>query len=211
MKEIYILGIGHNTPVIMELAELCGYSIVGLYHFDASMNGTLFYDIPVLGSYDDLFKKETLTDLCFALSMGNNQIRKNLFERILSHNGNIPTLIHPTASISKYAKIEEGVIVQSQAVIQAGAIIHNNSVISFNVGITHNVEINKHCYIAGQTIISAYTNSMEGAFIGMGVTTLSAKVPEIGSWYTIGGGSVVTKSVAANQTVCGNPAKPINK
>ena len=28
-KEIYILGIGHNTSVYIDLAEACGYEIKG--------------------------------------------------------------------------------------------------------------------------------------------------------------------------------------
>ena len=45
----------------------------------------------------------------------------------------------------------------------------------------------------------------------MGVTTLSAKVAIIGSWSTIGGGSVVTRSVDEESIVLGNPAKKLIK
>ena len=38
MKKIYILGIGHNTPVYIELAENCGYQIEGLFHYNDKMN-----------------------------------------------------------------------------------------------------------------------------------------------------------------------------
>lgn len=31
MKDIFILGIGMGTPQFIELAEICGYNIVGLY------------------------------------------------------------------------------------------------------------------------------------------------------------------------------------
>lgn len=29
-KEISLLGVGHGTPIFMELAETCGYTIAGL-------------------------------------------------------------------------------------------------------------------------------------------------------------------------------------
>lgn len=33
-KEIYALGVGHNTPVIIELATTCGYRVAGLYNYN---------------------------------------------------------------------------------------------------------------------------------------------------------------------------------
>ena len=32
MKDIYILGVGCNTVVYIDLVESCGYRVVGLYH-----------------------------------------------------------------------------------------------------------------------------------------------------------------------------------
>ena len=39
MKDIYVLGIGHNTPVFIDLAEICGYTIAGLYHYNDDRTG----------------------------------------------------------------------------------------------------------------------------------------------------------------------------
>ena len=38
-KEIYILGVGHNTPVYIDLVESCGYTIKGLYHYNEELTG----------------------------------------------------------------------------------------------------------------------------------------------------------------------------
>ena len=32
-KDIYVLGIGHNTIVYIDLLEQCGYNILGLYNY----------------------------------------------------------------------------------------------------------------------------------------------------------------------------------
>ena len=40
-KEIYALGIGHNTPVSIDLAESCGYKIAGLYHYNDTRTGEI--------------------------------------------------------------------------------------------------------------------------------------------------------------------------
>jgi sugar O-acyltransferase (sialic acid O-acetyltransferase NeuD family) len=211
VKDIYILGVGHNTPVIIELAELCGYKVKGLYHYEEGRKGELLHGYPIVGTNEDLFKDENLSNRSFALSMGENQTRINLSEIIRKKGGFIPTLIHPTASVSKFAVIEEGVIIQANSTIQADVEIKAETVISFNVGISHNVIIEKGCYIACQTIIGAYTHIREEALIGMGVTTISGKVPYIGKRARIGAGSVVTKPVEDDCIVVGNPAKKIEK
>lgn len=40
-KEIYILGVGHNTSVYIDLAEACGYEIKGLYHYNGDRTGDI--------------------------------------------------------------------------------------------------------------------------------------------------------------------------
>lgn len=48
---------------------------------------------------------------------------------------------------------------------------------------------------------------LEGASIGANSTCVAPVV--IGSWSLVGAGSVVTKNVAPNSTVAGNPARPL--
>ena len=40
-REIYVLGVGHNTSVYLELVETCGYTIKGLYHYNDERVGEL--------------------------------------------------------------------------------------------------------------------------------------------------------------------------
>lgn len=209
MQYIYILGVGHNTPTLIELAELNGFTVRGLYHYENGRTGDKVCGVPIVGTNDNLFMNDDLKGLNFALSMGNNSIRISLAKKIRDLNGYIPTLIHPTASVSKYAKLSDGVIVQANATIQPDVIIKQDTVISFNVGITHNTIIETGCYIAGQSIVGAYTHIEEGAFVGMGATIISDKVKSIGANAIIGAGAVVTKTVEPGAVVMGNPAKRI--
>ena len=54
-REIYVLGVGHNTSVYLELVETCGYTIKGLYHYNDERVGELDHGYPILGSFNDLF------------------------------------------------------------------------------------------------------------------------------------------------------------
>ena len=104
-KEIYALGIGHNTPVFIDLAEACGYKIAGLYHYNDTRTGEIDHGFEIIGSFDDLFARKSLEGMNFMLTMGDNEIRTQILAKILALGGNVPSMIHPTAVISRFATI----------------------------------------------------------------------------------------------------------
>jgi sugar O-acyltransferase (sialic acid O-acetyltransferase NeuD family) len=205
-NEIYIFGIGHNTAVTIELAELNGYDIKGLIHYNNQLTGHERWGFPVISDAENFLKKN-LTDLNFALSMGDNLIRKKLYYGIKKQGGNIPLLIHPNSSVSRFSLLSEGVQIHANATIQPDVVIKENSIISFGVGVSHNVTIEEHCYIACHSLIGAYTSIQQSVLIGMGTTTVSGKVQSIGQNSTIGAGSLVLSAIAAEKIVYGRPAK----
>ena len=209
-KEIYILGVGNNTSVYIDLVESCGYLPIGLFHYNNDRTGGELLGVPIIDCNDNLLKQD-LTGKNFALSMGDNKLRASLALQIRSKGGIIPTLIHPTAVVSKYAIISESVVIHANAVIQAGASIGQNCVISYNASITHTSTISKNCYLAAYAHIGAYTNVQENVLIGQGAITISGKVDYIGQNVIIGAGSVVTKNIEANCIVAGSPARVIKK
>ena len=205
-KEIYIVGIGHNTGVTIELAESAGFIVKGLIHYNHELIGKERWGYPIVAQTDDFIQQE-IHSLNFALSMGDNTIREDVFQKILRKGGIFPVLIHPSAVVSRFSKLETGVQIHANAVIQADVVIRQNSIISYGVGITHNVSIGENCYIAGQSIIGAYTNVYDKVFVGMGTTTVSGKVQYIGENAYIGAGSLVMSNVERETKIYGRPAK----
>lgn len=205
-NEIYVIGIGHNSIVTIDLAELSGFKVIGLIHYNKELTGQFRWGYPIISDTESFLKKD-IKKLNFALSMGENKIRKELYVKIKNKGGIIPQLIHPTSSVSKFSELEEGVQIHANATIQADVIIKENSIISYGSGLTHNVIVNAHCYIAGHSIIGAYTKIEELVFIGMGTTTVSGKVPFIGNNSLIGAGSLVTREVKPHSIIYGRPAK----
>lgn len=210
MKEIYALGVGHNTPVLIDLAVACGYSIKGLYHFDSSRNGEIDHGYKILGSFDELLAKDSLRGKSFLLTMGDSDIRKELCDKIINKEGRIPTLIHPTAIVSRFATISSiGVYISPFSYIQADSTIEENTIILSHVNISHNTKIGKCVFVAGGSMIGAYTIVEDFAFIGQHVTVISDKAKKIGYRSVVGAGAVVTSIVNENTIVAGVPARII--
>ncbi len=209
--DVYILGIGIYTVVVIEFAELCGYNIKGLYHYNDSKTGEFFHDIPVLDSTPNLLKKDSLEGMNFILSMGDLAIKNQLFNTIKEKGGFFPNLIHPTALVSKKAIIGEGVIINAHSILQADTMIGDNTGISLKCNIVHNSIIGKSCYVAANATVGANAIIEDFAFIGQGAIIISGKNIKIKEWAVVGAGAVVSKDVESRTTVVGNPAKLIKK
>lgn len=212
MKEIYALGIGHNTPVLLDMAICCGYNIAGLFHYNDERTGENVHGHVIQGSFEDLFKKQDLSEMNFLLTMGDLDLRESLYRKIKMMGGNIPTLIHPTAVISSFATVSEnGVCIFPFTFVQAESVIGENTVILSHVNISHNTTISPNCFIAGAAVVGAYTLVEEHVFIGQGALTISGKADVIGNHSYIGARSLVTKPVLPYTVVAGSPAKVIKE
>lgn len=208
-KEIYILGVGRNTIVYVDLVEACGYKVAGLYHYNDERIGELIYGHKIVDSNNNLFKKASLTGMNFAISVGNNKIRAELAKNIRGLGGNLPTLIHPTAVVSKYTQLAQGVVIHANSVIQADVIIGQDSTVSYNVSVSHTSKIGKNSYLACNSNIGASFEIQDNVLIGQSAVIVSSKLNYVGHDSLIGAGSVVIRDVEPYSVIAGNPGKVI--
>lgn len=210
MKEVYALGVGHNTPVFIDLAEACGYTVVGLYHYNAERTGQVEHGFEIIGSFEDLFSIGDLSGMSFLLTMGDNDIRAELIRKITKQGGMIPNMIHPTAIVSRFAVLSSvGVYISAYTHIQADTVIDEGSVFLSGVNISHTNHIGKYCFVAGGATVGAYTTVEDYVFIGQAALTISAKVNTIGRHAYIGARALITKNVEPGAVMAGSPAKTI--
>lgn len=207
MSEIYILGIGRNSINILELAIDCGFTIGGLYHFDSSKTGEDYFGFQIKGSFDDILRTGNIKNKNFALSMGNVEIKASLYNEIKERGGVLPTLIHPSCFISRYAKIEEGVQLLPHCVVEGDSFIGYDTAITVNSVIAHSVHIGNHNLISGNVMIGAYCNIGNFTHIGQGSVVVSGKADKIGDHCILGAGSVLLTEMPDTTVFAGNPAK----
>ncbi len=206
-ENIYILGVGRNTITVVDLAEQCGYNVAGLLHYDKSRVGESYFGHKIVGCFADMLQGEDLPDGCLALSMGDLQLRASIFESLVAAGAQIPTLIHPSCVVSRYAEIGSGVQINPGSVVQAGTVVGSNSVITVNSVVAHSSRVGSDCLISGNTIIGAYCRIGDGTHIGQGAAVVSGKVSSIGSNCVLGAGSVLICDMPDRSVFVGNPAQ----
>lgn len=209
MKEIYILGVGGSTPVFMDLAISCGYQIAGVYHYNDDRTGEKEHGYEILGSFEDLFKTD-ISGKSFLLSQGDMKIRKDVTDKIVSLGGVVPTLIHPSAEISNFARIStDGVVIGARCVVQADVEIKSNSVIWDMALVCHQATIGNYVFVGPMALVGAHIHVDDFAFIGQDALLVSGKVGNIGANSLVGAGAVATKEIASGVVVVGSPARVI--
>lgn len=205
-KELYVLGIGGATFARIDLANACGYSVAGLFHYNCDRTSEVVHGYPILGSFEDLLSQD-IRSKKFLLTMGDINIRSELHRRIISKGGIVPTLIHPTAQVSQYSTISSnGVMIEAQSIIQADCVINDGVFIASQSIICHQTVIEPYVFIAPKALIGARLQVGSFAFIGQGANLISTKVKYIGMHSVVGAGAVVIKPVEAYTTVAGFPA-----
>ena len=205
-KDIYVLGVGANTIVIVDLAESAGYRVAGLYHYLPGREGEAYYGHRIVGCNDELWQQD-LTGRRFAISAGDNYVRADLYRRITERGGEVPTLVHPTATVSRYATVGRGCCIHAGAIVSASARVGDDCVVSLGTLLAHGSTMLDHSFVAGFGLLGGGTTLGEYAFLGLGSTTISGKVPEIGGHAVVGAATLVTRAVPERAVVAGVPGK----
>lgn len=204
-KDIYLLGVGNYTEVIIELAQECGYDVKGLYHYNPDRISETVLDIEIIDTTENLFQND-ITGINFAVTMGDNKLRQTLANNIREKGGITPTLIHPNAVVSPSAKIGKGCFIHMYSKLSTCSEIGNDCVIDFNSLVAHHAILGNACYMSSLSMIGSYCTIGDRVLFGMNSLILPLKLT-LGNDCIVGGKANVTKSFPNNCLLVGNPAK----
>ncbi|NIF04299.1 acetyltransferase [Chryseobacterium sp. Tr-659] len=209
MKKIAIIGAGGFGREVKMLIDHINqkekeFEVLGFYddkHYDHDING-----VPYLGKIEKI--NEVTDPLCIAVAIGDPKTKKKIIQGINNTNIEFPTLIHPSVIIG-----------QDNTKIGKGNIICAGVIITVDIKIEDFVILNLSCTVGHDTVIKNYSSFMptvnisgeviinEAVYVGTGAKIIN--LLEIGENTIVGAGAVVYKSLPANCTAVGIPAKPI--
>lgn len=161
--------------------------------------------IRVIGKVSDVSKYIDEYDIF--VGIGNNAIRKDIYEKLEGISASIPTLIHPSAIIGEQVEIGIGTVVMAGVVINCctkigkGCIINTGSTIDHDNVIEDFVHISPGVHLAGTVKVKQYS------WLGIG-SVVSNNVC-ITSRCLTGAGTVVVKDIVESGTYVGVPARRV--
>ena len=164
-------------------------------------------DYKIIGSIKDWQPKE---DEEFALAFGSPSLKRKIVEIMKNKGAKFATIIHPTAMLSEFAKVGEGLIMFPYSKISCNTTI-GDFVTLLATPIGHDTLVGDYTVISGGCNIVRNVRIGKDVFLAAGVCI--AQDIQIGDGAYLGLGSVVLKDVPDGSTVFGNPARivPTNK
>ena len=198
-----ILGASGHGKVLADIAELTGWDNI-VFFDDAWPEKTNNGAWQVVGNTQSLLKSLTEYDGVI-VAIGNNRIRQQKLQELSRAGATAITLIHPSASVSKYTKIGPGSVVVAGAVINPDCIIGSGAIINTCSSVGHDCILGEAVHICPGARLAGGTEVGDRAWVGVGSSV--RQLIKIGADAIIGAGSAVVKDVTANTTVMGVPAK----
>lgn len=131
-------------------------------------------------------------------------IRELIAKDFSQYSLNFCTLIHPTAYVSPFAKIGNGVFVGAKSVIGPGAIIEDHVFINRGVSIGHDTHIGSFSRLQPGANVAGLCKIGKGVSISIGAAVIERI--HIGDRAIIGAGAVVLRDVSPNVLAVGVPA-----
>lgn len=193
-----LYGAGRHARVVIDCLLDSDIEVEGIFDDKSDLVSLNGFD--VFGEYTP----NEYTESEMVITVGDNNIRKKL-SNIIKHKFGIAK--HPSAIISKYAKIEIGCVILHGSIIQTGTTIGKHSIINTGSSVDHDCRLGDYVHISPRVTLCDGVIVGEGVHIGAGATILPNIT--IGKWCVIGAGAVITESLPDYSLVVGVPGKVI--
>jgi len=202
--EIILIGAGGHALSCIDVVETQGlYRIAGLVGLPAEkLNEELGYSI--IGTDGELAYLSTKFQHALVVvgQIKTAEPRKTIYRHLVNLGFTLPTIISPTAYVSRRAKIGQGTIVMHGAKVSAGARIGSNCIINTNALIEHETIVEDHCHISTGAILNGRVFVGPGTFVGSGC--LVKEGVRIGESCLLGIGVIVRSDVSDKVRILDN-------
>lgn len=209
MKDVIIVGAsGFGRELVQWIEDINKVSpewnILGFIDDNPNALDGSRCEYHIIGSIKDW---EPKGDEYLACALAFPEVKCKVVTMLKERGAKFATLIHPTAIISRYAELGEGVVVTPRSNVNADAKV-GDFVSILGSGIGHDAIVGDYSTLSGRCSINGHVEIGSKVYIACGVSIAPSKI--VGDGATIGIGSVVIKNVKAGSTVFGNPAKRID-
>ena len=202
--KLLIAGAGGHGRVVADAALASGKFTQVAFLDDEFPSLVIRESWPVIGRLDSLPDFVGEYKMFFS-AFGVADFRLQVVRRAIEVGFDCPAIVHPAATVSRYASVGSSSIVCAGGIVNigvdlgCGCIVNTGATVDHDCRIGEGVHICPGGHLAGTVEIGARTWFGVGAIAKQGV--------RIGADVTIGAGAVVVSDVPAGKTFVGIPAR----
>ncbi len=193
---MYLYGASGHAKVIADILKKLGLTLDGIIDDDEKIKE--FIGMEVFHKISDEYLPTPSI-----VSIGQNDLRKQVAEKLQAKGVVFGKAIHPTAIISEDVTIGKGTVVMPLSVVQPGTTIGKHCIINTGSIVEHDCKIGDYAHISPKATLCGNISIGTGSWIGAGSTIIQGI--KIGKWCIIGAGSVVTKDIPDGYIAYGTP------
>ena len=208
MEDIIVYGAGGHGKTVIDMIEEQGlYRIVGVLddHEDGA-DELLGYPVIRNGEKIDHIIRQVYGGV---VAIAENHTRSRIVSKIeaISPEFDFVNIINPVVSISRHAKLGQGIVIMFGVRIGADATIGGHCVICSNSTIAHDSDIGDYVFVgtqvgcSGSVAIGAHSYVLSGSVIINNTT--------VGHHTVVGSASNVLNDLPSNVVAYGNPAQVV--
>lgn len=211
MQDLVILGAGGASREIAEAVEDINrgqptWNLLGFLDDDQTKIGLVVNGARVLGPISTAARYSALFLIGIAATL-NRRARQRVVETLGIRQDRFAVVIHPSASVSRYAKIGWGSAILHNVVITPDAVVGNHVIVEYGAMIGHDALVEDFVTIGPGAIVSGSVRLCQGAFLGAGSMIRDGLT--VNEDALVGMGAVVVKDVERQSTVVGSPARQL--
>lgn len=200
---------GHSRAVISLLKKSKNYIIEGLIDISSDFDlSEKILDYSVIGGQDFLEILLRKKSNNYFLAIGENHIRRDIFNFLVQNDANLPNLFDPYSFVDHSVEYGKGNIFFHNSYIGPSVKLGSNNIFNTGCVVEHNSSVLNHCHLAPNSVICGNSHIDDLCFIGANSTVINNIM--ISSEIKLGAGSTVTESIKnKSSTYVGSPAKEI--
>jgi len=170
MGDLLVLGAGGHCRALIDVIEREGkWTIAGIV--DAGIApGTEVFGYPALG--DDARLAALSADIGHAIigvgQIRSPEVRKRLYAHLIETGYTLPTIVSPSAEVSRRAVLGPGSVAMHFAAAGPNATIGVNAILNSRALVEHDCRIGDHCHISTGAILNGGVSLGDGSFVGSG-------------------------------------------
>ena len=198
-----LIGYGGHGYVACGIAAATGINFSAYCDSEEKANNP--FRLEYLGSETSMAAHDRSNE-GFFIAIGNNDIRKKVFDKLAAQHLLPKNLVHPSAVVCRTAEISPyGVMIGAQAVVNPLARVGQGVILNTSCVVEHECVVDDFVHIGPGAVLCGNVQVGKCTFVGAGAVVRQGII--IGDNAMIGAGAVVIRDVPANTRVMGLPAK----
>lgn len=201
---LLLIGAGGHAKVVFDAVRTADRALqLEVRDDDTRKSGYALLDMEIRIPVGD---PETWPE-CVHVAVGDNSARRRLGESVLAAKKILYTVVHPSASVSSFARLGPGVFIAARAVVGPATAVETGAIVNHGAVVDHDCSIGCWSHVAPGAVLGGTVRVGDMCLIGSGAVILPGIT--VGTGSVVGSGAVVTQNVEPGTTVIGIPAKPM--